>query len=310
MDIRALRYFQTVAECGSYSRGSQMLHISQPAVSRTIKHLETHLGATLFVRHGHGVSLTNAGRALLGRSQVILRLVEQTKQEIKAGGLGPTGVVTLAIPPAAGYYLAPELFRRVTEQLPLVKLKVVGGFSGYINEWLIRRDVDLACVHDPVPRRGFDASLLLGEKVFIVGKTGTFPTAGPTVDMADLPNMPLILPSRPNASRRLVDSWAVPSGAWLEPTAEVDDHTIMRSMVKHGVGFCLLTWGAFADDLESGSVEARELAPTSRWRLALVSRQSSPESEAVGKVADLIRSTAGQLVAQGKWPGASNVTNE
>src|SRR5512132_2424852 len=65
MEIRALRYFQTVAMCGSYSRGAELLHISQPAVSRMIRNLEDELGTALFRRHGHGVSLTDAGQVLL-----------------------------------------------------------------------------------------------------------------------------------------------------------------------------------------------------------------------------------------------------
>ena len=56
LETRALRYFQTVAEFGSYSRASEFLRISQPAVSRQIGKLEEELGSALFKRHGHGVS--------------------------------------------------------------------------------------------------------------------------------------------------------------------------------------------------------------------------------------------------------------
>src|ERR1051326_7770155 len=73
LETRALRYFQTVAEFGSYSRGSEFLRISQPAVSRQIRKLEEEFGHALFKRHGHGVSLTDAGRILLERSQVALQ---------------------------------------------------------------------------------------------------------------------------------------------------------------------------------------------------------------------------------------------
>ena len=77
MDTKALRYFQAVAEFGSYSRGAEFLRLSQPALSRAVSQLEHELGAELFRRHGHGVTLSEAGRTLLARSQSILRSIEQ-----------------------------------------------------------------------------------------------------------------------------------------------------------------------------------------------------------------------------------------
>ena len=83
MDTRGLRYFQAVAEFGSYSRGAEFLRISQPAVSRQIRALEEELGRPLFIRHSHGVNLTEAGRTLLERSQSILRQFDQARDDIR-----------------------------------------------------------------------------------------------------------------------------------------------------------------------------------------------------------------------------------
>ena len=102
MDTRGLRYFQAVAEFGSYSRGAEFLRISQPAVSRQIRALEAGTGRPLFIRHSHGVNLTDAGRTLLERSQAILRQFDQARDDISRGLAGPSGTVTLAVPPAAG----------------------------------------------------------------------------------------------------------------------------------------------------------------------------------------------------------------
>jgi DNA-binding transcriptional LysR family regulator len=85
MDTRALRYFQVVAEHGSYSRGAAALRISQPAVSRQIRKLEEDVGRRLFRRHGHGVALTEAGRLLLDRAQAAFRQLDQARAEIRGG---------------------------------------------------------------------------------------------------------------------------------------------------------------------------------------------------------------------------------
>jgi LysR family nitrogen assimilation transcriptional regulator len=83
------KYFQAVAEFGSYSRGAEFLRISQPAVSRQIHALEQELGRPLFVRHSHGVSMTDAGRTLLERGQAILRQFDQAREDIRRGHAGP-----------------------------------------------------------------------------------------------------------------------------------------------------------------------------------------------------------------------------
>lgn len=128
MDLRTLRYFQVVAQSGSYSRGSELLRISHPAVSRAVNMLEEELGRPLFHRHGHGVTLTDAGQMLLERSQLILRQVEQATNDIKQGEGSPTGTITIALPPTAGYFLAPALMDELQREFPNVFLRFVGGF--------------------------------------------------------------------------------------------------------------------------------------------------------------------------------------
>ena len=172
METRALRYFHSVAEFGSYSRAAEVLRISQPAVSRQVRGLENSLGQKLFLRQSHGVSLTEAGRTLLERTRMILRQFDQTEHEIRRGQVHASGTVTLGVPPAAGNMLVPELTRRLSAAFPNVFLHVVAGFSLYLQEWVARGRVDVACLHDPVPHPGFTLTPLVNEEVFLVGRRG------------------------------------------------------------------------------------------------------------------------------------------
>jgi len=305
VETRALRYFQTVAEFGSYSRASGFLRISQPAISRQIRKLEEEVGSALFRRHGHGVSLTEAGRILLERSQIALRQLEQTKAEIRGGRAGPSGVLSFAVPPAAGHFLVPPLVERFGREFPNVFLKVIGGFSGYIHEWLVRGQVDLACVHDPLPQRGFEVTPLVREQVYLVGKPGSGRFGRDQVRIDDLADLPLVLPSRPNASRRLLDSWIAQKGISLNIRMEADDHTVIRALVKQGAGFTLLTQGAIADDLRLKEVQAWPIRPRAYWPLALVTSASTPRSEILAGFIAAVRKVSRDLTAAGTWPGKS-----
>ncbi|HSU04832.1 MAG TPA: LysR family transcriptional regulator [Acetobacteraceae bacterium] len=302
MDTKALRYFQTVAEFGSYSRAAEFLRLSQPALSRQVTGLERELGTALFVRHGHGISTTDAGRELLERSQSILHQLDQAKAQVR-GGTGPSGTVTFAVPPAAGTFLVPELAERYAAACPNVFLKVAGGYSAYIHEWLVRGQVDLACLHDPLPQRGFETVPLVQEPVFVVGKTGMFPSRRDHVRVEDLEQLPMILPSRPNASRRLLDGWMAERRLILNLHMEVDDPSIIRALLRAGRGFSLLSRGTIETELRYGEVEARPLRPAASWRLALVIPMHRPQAAAVTGLAKTIRVLAGELTASGAWPG-------
>jgi LysR family nitrogen assimilation transcriptional regulator len=303
MDTRGLRYFQAVAEFGSYSRGAEFLRISQPAVSRQIRSLEEELGRPLFIRHSHGVNLTDAGRMLLERGQAILRQFDQARDDIRRGLAGPSGTVTLAVPPAAGNFLVPALTKRFAAEYPNVFLKVVAGFSGYIHEWLVRGQVDLACLHDPVPQPGFTVVPLVKEEVFLVGRPGALTGARDHVRTQDLAGLPLILPGRPNASRRLLDGWLSRRGIRLNVKLEADDHLVIRALMKEGVGFSLLSQGAFLTDLKHGELQAWAFRPRAYWNLALVATTDERRTEIGGALAAMIRETVRQQVRSRAWPG-------
>ena len=91
MDVRSLRYFVAVADCGSFSRAAEAVSVVQSAVSHRIRDLENEVGTTLFNREGRAVRLTEAGAILLGEARNILRSIETAKdrvQQLRDGGSG------------------------------------------------------------------------------------------------------------------------------------------------------------------------------------------------------------------------------
>jgi DNA-binding transcriptional LysR family regulator len=111
MDVlAAFRTFIRIAETGSFSAVAREVGTTQPAVSRQIAALETHLGARLVQRSTRSLTLTEDGRDLLGHARLVLEAVEQAEATIGRGRASPTGLVRVGTPSAFGrLYLAPRL---------------------------------------------------------------------------------------------------------------------------------------------------------------------------------------------------------
>jgi len=302
MDARALRYFQAVVEFGSYSRASEFLRISQPAISRQVDRLEHELGKALFVRNSLGATPTDAGRLLFERSQPILRQLEDAKAEIKSTAAASTGTIVIAIPPGVGHYLLPALVERYRVSFPNTSLKILSGYSGFIHEALVRGRADVACLHGPLPQKGFKVIPLLDEEVFLVGKRNTLPARRAHITTAELLALPLILPSRQHTSRRILEERAFALGMTVNATMEVDDTSLIRTLLRKGLGFSVLSQGAFENEIDRKELEARPIRPRMSWPLAMMTASGRPRSEPLEALMATIRTTVRDLITCGEWP--------
>ena len=105
MDIRVLQYFLAVVREENITKAAQLLHITQPTLSRQLMGLEQELGVKLFSRNNHSITLTEEGMLFRRRAEEIVTLSEMTKQELKQEAM-----LTGEISSAAASTTAPAIF--------------------------------------------------------------------------------------------------------------------------------------------------------------------------------------------------------
>ena len=98
MEIRVLKYFLMVAREENITRAANLLHISQPTLSRQMMQLEDELGVSLFHRGKHNIVLTEDGLFLKRRAQEIVSLADRTQEDFLYRNEGLTGEITIGIP--------------------------------------------------------------------------------------------------------------------------------------------------------------------------------------------------------------------
>lgn len=111
MELRHLRYFVAVAEEENVTRAAARLHVSQPPLTRQIRDLEEELGVALFDRNGKSISLTDAGRVLLGEARAALGRVEEAVAVVRATAQGRHGEFHLGYAPSPTIEILPPLLR-------------------------------------------------------------------------------------------------------------------------------------------------------------------------------------------------------
>lgn len=143
-ELRQLNAFLTIVETGSLGRAAAALHITQPALSRTVKKLEELVGAELFERHSTGMQLTATGQALLPRAELLQREAEQTMEEMHAlRGLAKGAIRVGAVGSIASLVL-PQAINAVLEKWPNLKVTIVEGVWDRLAHALLQREIDLA----------------------------------------------------------------------------------------------------------------------------------------------------------------------
>lgn len=304
IQLRELRYFVHVADLKSFTRASVHIRIAQPALSRQIKKLEADLGVQLLVRSAQGVELTDAGRLLLERAKRVLRQVSQTIEDVRALDGSVSGTITLGVPPAAGELLAPAVLMGLAETYPQLRLNIVEGFSGFLYERLVRQEMNLALVHNPVPHRDVDTHPLLLEPIYLIGP-GTAQDGCLTAhEIDEISGIPLILPARPHSLRLLAERIYSERDLVFSLRHEIDGLNLLRSLVAAGQGYTLLTYGSVHHQIADGRLSARKLdIPNLHWSLTLASLADQRKSRAIRAVIDIIHAQVHRLVDNGLWRG-------
>src|SRR5258707_2310923 len=182
MDLRLLQAFIRIAELGSFGRAAEALNQTQPTVSRQIAALEEEVGNRLFVRHRHGVSLTQAGVLFRDHAMQAVRSLDQAKAEMTAQAREPTGTVSLGLPPSLLTVLSGPVVDCFARRYPKVLLHVYEAISQGLEELMLTQQVDLAVLISDRPLlRNVELCSLCIETLMVPGATPLLIQPGNTV---------------------------------------------------------------------------------------------------------------------------------
>jgi LysR family transcriptional regulator, carnitine catabolism transcriptional activator len=140
---RQLQMFTVLANIGHFSKASEVLHISQPALSRAIQELESQFDVPLFVRSTRQLTLSDAGKRLLPKAQSLLNDLEQISKDMRNQFKVVGGVVSVAVGSAFGSTLLPHILMRFRLDYPDVQVRIIDDMSQGTTARVVSGEVDV-----------------------------------------------------------------------------------------------------------------------------------------------------------------------
>ena len=172
MDFRQVKYAVAVAEELSFTRAAERCNVSQPPLSRAIRDLEQEIGARLFERDKHHVSLTPAGRSLVDDARRALALLEEGVERARRTAQGLRGTLSIGFGGSPVYSLLPALVRRFREAVPNVEIRFRAMAVLRQIEALRDGEIDIGIVRLPVYDERVDTRFVYREPLVVALPAG------------------------------------------------------------------------------------------------------------------------------------------
>jgi len=269
LNLRQLKYFVGIVEAGNMTRAAEQLHVAQTALGMQIKQLEENLGTALLVRHSRGIEATKAGKLLYDRAIEILKLVEDTRNQVLAVEGDPGETIRLGITPALMAAIGPDIALAVKEGAPAVFLSMAEAMSHVLTGMLERGEVDFILGYDTPDQAQFDRIALMQDDLFLVTKPNG--KTKKTVNFADAIKADLAMPEAGDAVRNAVLRAAKNLGHDLRVTYEVRSVSAMKSLVLRGEAVSVLPLFSVVDEVQAGTLSAMQIKSPAVSRTLYVS---------------------------------------
>lgn len=297
-DLADLRAFLAVADLSSFRAASDLLHLSQSALSRRVDKLEDALGVQLFIRTTRKVELTTVGRTFVHRARNVMSELENALLGIQEVAQRLSGEVTIAcVPSAVGHFLpaAIDAYHKLYSQ---IRIRLLDESSGNVLLAVTRGDADFGVTYIGTQEADIQFRPVMDD-AFVVACPVTHPLARKKrVRWSELDGHAYITLAQGSGNRFLIDQALAQSEHRPRWFCEVNHVPALVSMIEAGLGIGVLPRMALPPDDGVGRLRAVRLTdPQITRTLGLISRRGKPLAPAAQLFYDiLVESARGRRV--------------
>lgn len=303
VQLRDLRYFESVAELGHIGQAADKLGRTQPALTKAVQRLEEAFGSALFERRGRGIQLTAVGEVLLARARLLRGATEEALREVGDFAKGNAGHVRIGSGPIAADHVLPQICNVLLQEAPQTTIDITIAPSMVLRERLREGAIDLLIGLMPEHDEAFVTHSIV-EDVVVVATSSDHPVFQlKKITMKALLQWRWVLPIQAIPSRQWLDASFQSRGLPL-PTVQINANSIplLPRMIARTDLLSFLSRHTLGDDAVYGALREVPLKETTLKRqLGVTYRRQGYLSPAAQRLVTLLR-TRGEdlfLVARG-----------
>lgn len=299
VDLAKLNHLLTIARTGSFSRAAEALHITQPALSRSVAGLEQRFGFRIFERGRGGAIPTAVGALVLADAEALLRDARALGQNLHLYARGEAGKVAFGMGPLIASLTLRKLAGRMMAERPQLQMRCSVKSADVLLRELVDGGIEmLFCTTEQVAPAPEIAIRPLGSVTLgLIARAGHPLAGGSGLTAADLASFPIAHSAHAQAEEHIAD------GMFRSAALYCDNYEILRQVVLDGDAVWMSSPQMVADDIAAGRLIQLQVAdlpprPSVVGVVRLKGRTSSPAATAiVAQVADLLAAMPAQVSA-------------
>lgn len=283
------RVFYWTSKLGSLTKAAEKLHITQPAVSHTLKQLESSLGGQLFFRTSKGVVLTTEGEVLFNYVAQAMNLLEIGEKKISEMQDLTRGAISIgASDTLCRHYLLPRL-EQFHKQYPEIRVHVTNRTTPETISLLKEGKIDFGIVNLPAEDQKIDFRKSSTLQDCLVGNPEYASLAKKGIPLEDLTRYPLLLLEPGSNTREFLDNYALTHGVSLEPELELGSLDLLAQFAQSGFGLTFMVREYITEELTSGKlVEIPLFPPIPERHVGIATLKGMPLSAASRRFLELL----------------------
>lgn len=256
MEMKQLKIFVTVYRSGSFTKASELLSTSQPAISENIKALEMGLGCKLFDRLGRSIRPTKKAEILFPKAMAILEDINKIEEELASEDQSVAGELIIGASSIPGAYILPQLASVFKTQHPEISFEIRIADSGNIIDSVLNHDLLIGIVGTKITSKNLVFSPFVEDELVLAASTDRkIPS---TISLQQLKKTPFLIRESGSGTRKSMEEFGATNGLvadQLNIVAVLGSNAAIIEAIKSNLGVSILSRVSICDELENGKIK-------------------------------------------------------